>query len=71
MAMQTREFMQINVVVMTHDVSEAVALSNRMPVIEDGRYRRRHRASLSRGSATLGGWILRPLLQSADEPSDL
>jgi sulfonate transport system ATP-binding protein len=65
-------------ILVTHDVSEAVALADRVLVIEDGRIahdihvdiprpRRRGAADL----ATLEGSILRGLLQSADEPSDL
>ena len=65
-------------ILVTHDVSEAVALADRVLVIEDGRIahdidvdiprpRRRGSADL----AALEGSILRDLLQSADEPSDL
>jgi sulfonate transport system ATP-binding protein len=65
-------------ILVTHDVAEAVALADRVLVIEDGclthdirvdipRPRRRGSADL----AALEGSILRDLLQSADEPSDL
>ena len=65
-------------ILVAHDVSEAVALADRVLVIEDGRIahdidvdiprpRRRGAADL----AALEGSILRELLQSADEPSDL
>jgi sulfonate transport system ATP-binding protein len=65
-------------ILVTHDVSEAVALADRVLVIEGGRIahdinveiprpRRRGSADL----AALEGSILRDLLQAADEPSDL
>ena len=65
-------------ILVTHDVSEAVALADRVLVIEDGRIahdvhvdiprpRRRGSADL----AALEGSILRDLLQSADDTSDL
>ena len=65
-------------ILVTHDVSEAVALADRVLVIEDGRIahdvnvdiprpRRRGSADL----AALEGSILRELLQSADDTSDL
>src|SRR3984957_18532020 len=65
-------------ILVTHDVSEAVALADRVLVIEDGRIahdidvdiprpRRRGSADL----AALEGSILRNLLQSADESFDL
>src|ERR1700754_1957623 len=65
-------------ILVTHDVSEAVALADRVLVIEHGRIahdvqvdiprpRRRGAADL----AALEGSILRDLLRSADEPLDL
>jgi sulfonate transport system ATP-binding protein len=65
-------------ILVTHDVSEAVGLADRVLVIEDGRIahdvqvdiprpRRRGSADL----AALEGAILRDLLQSADDTSDL
>jgi sulfonate transport system ATP-binding protein len=65
-------------ILVTHDVSEAVALADRVLVIEDGgiahdinidipRPRQRGSADL----AALEGSILRDLLKSADEPFDL
>jgi sulfonate transport system ATP-binding protein len=65
-------------ILVTHDVSEAVALADRVLVIEDGRIahdvdvdiprpRRRGSADL----AALEGSILRNLLQSGEETSDL
>jgi len=65
-------------ILVTHDVAEAVALADRVLVIEDGRIahdvhvdiprpRRRGSADL----AALEGSILRDLLKSADDTSDL
>jgi sulfonate transport system ATP-binding protein len=64
-------------ILVTHDVAEAVALADRVLVIEDGhiahdvkidipRPRRRGSADL----AALEGAILRDLLGAGDEPSD-
>jgi sulfonate transport system ATP-binding protein len=65
-------------ILVTHDVSEAVALADRVLVIEDGRIAHDVNVNIQRprqrGSADLAaleGSILRGLLQSADEPSDL
>jgi sulfonate transport system ATP-binding protein len=65
-------------ILVTHDVSEAVALADRVLVIEDGRIAHEVRIDIPRprlrGSADLAaleGSILRNLLQSGDEPSDL
>jgi sulfonate transport system ATP-binding protein len=65
-------------ILVTHDVSEAVALADRVLVIEDGRIAhdinvdiRRPRRRGSVDLAALEGSILRDLLQSADEPSEL
>jgi sulfonate transport system ATP-binding protein len=65
-------------ILVTHDVSEAVALADRVLVIEDGRIahdidvhiarpRRRGSADL----AALEGAILQQLLEGAEQPSDL
>jgi sulfonate transport system ATP-binding protein len=65
-------------ILVTHDVAEAVALADRVLVIEDGRIahdvkvdipRPRRRGSVD--LAALEGAILRDLLRSGDEPSDL
>jgi sulfonate transport system ATP-binding protein len=60
----------------THDVSEAVALADRVVIIEDGRIARdlpvdrpRPRQRGSADLAALEGAILRELLQAQDEPS--
>jgi sulfonate transport system ATP-binding protein len=65
-------------ILVTHDVSEAVALADRILVIEDGRIARDVKVDFPRprrrGSAELAaleGSILRELLQSADDTSDL
>jgi sulfonate transport system ATP-binding protein len=65
-------------ILVTHDVSEAVALADRVLVIEGGRiahdinvYIPRPRRRGSADLAALEGSILRELLQSADEPFDL
>ena len=65
-------------ILVTHDVSEAVALADRVLVIEDGRIAHDVRVDIARprrrGSADLAaleGAILRDLLQSADDTSDL
>ena len=64
-------------ILVTHDVAEAVALADRVLVIEDGRIA--HDVSVNiprprrRGSAELAaleGSILRDLLKSGDDPSD-
>jgi sulfonate transport system ATP-binding protein len=65
-------------ILVTHDVSEAVALADRVLVIEGGRIAHDVHVDLPRprrrGSADLAaleGAILRDLLQSADDASDL
>lgn len=65
-------------ILVTHDVSEAVALADRVLVIEDGRIVRDVNVDIPRprrrGSADLAeleGSILRELLRFGDEPSDL
>jgi sulfonate transport system ATP-binding protein len=65
-------------ILVTHDVSEAVALADRVLVIEDGRLTNDIRIDIPRprrrGSADLAaleGSILRDLLKSTDEPSEL
>jgi sulfonate transport system ATP-binding protein len=62
-------------ILVTHDVSEAVALADRVLVIEDGRIAHDIHVDIARprrrGSADLAaleGSILRELLQSAGEP---
>ncbi len=64
-------------ILVTHDVAEAVALADRVLVIEDGRIAHDINVELPRprrrGSAELAaleGSILRELLQSGDDPSD-
>jgi sulfonate transport system ATP-binding protein len=64
-------------ILVTHDVSEAVALADRVLVIEEGRIAHDIHVDIARprrrGSADLAaleGSILRDLLQSADEPSE-
>ena len=63
-------------ILVTHDVSEAVALADRVLVIEDGRIAHdvnidipRPRRRGSADIAALEGSILRDLLQSGDDPS--
>lgn len=65
-------------ILVTHDVSEAVALADRVLVIENGRIAHdidvdmpRPRQRGSADLAALEGSILRGLLQSADDPLDL
>ena len=65
-------------ILVTHDVAEAVALADRVLVIEDGRIARDIEVDIARprrrGSAALAaleGSILRDLLQSADETTEL
>jgi sulfonate transport system ATP-binding protein len=65
-------------ILVTHDVSEAVALADRVLVLEQGRIAHDIKVNIPRprrrGSADLAaleGSILRELLQSANEPSDL
>jgi sulfonate transport system ATP-binding protein len=65
-------------ILVTHDVSEAVALADRVLVIENGRIAHDINVDIprprQRGSADLAaleGSILRGLLQSAEDPSDL
>jgi sulfonate transport system ATP-binding protein len=64
-------------ILVTHDVSEAVALADRVLVIEDGRIAHDVNVNIQhprrRGSADLAaleGSILRELLRSGDEPLD-
>jgi sulfonate transport system ATP-binding protein len=64
-------------ILVTHDVSEAVALADRVLVIEEGRIAHDINVDIARprrrGSADLAaleGSILRELLQSADDPSE-
>jgi sulfonate transport system ATP-binding protein len=65
-------------ILVTHDVAEAVALADRVLVIEDGRIAHDVKVDIPRprrrgggGRAALGGAILRDLLRSGDEPSEL
>ena len=65
-------------ILVTHDVSEAVALADRVLVIEDGRIAHDIHVDIARprrrGSADLAaleGSILRELLQSSGEPLDV
>jgi sulfonate transport system ATP-binding protein len=65
-------------ILVTHDVSEAVALADRIVVIEDGRIAHdvnvdipRPRRRGSADAAALEGSILRHLLRSADDPASL
>jgi sulfonate transport system ATP-binding protein len=65
-------------ILVTHDVSEAVALADRVLVLEQGRIAHDIKVDIPRprrrGSADLAaleGSILRELLQSTNEPSDL
>jgi sulfonate transport system ATP-binding protein len=65
-------------ILVTHDVSEAVALADRVLVLEGGRIAHDIQVDIARprrrGSADLAALeesILRDLLHSADEPSDL
>jgi sulfonate transport system ATP-binding protein len=65
-------------ILVTHDVSEAVALADRVLVIEDGRIAHDFDVQLARprrrGSADLAaleGAILRHLVEGAEQPSDL
>jgi sulfonate transport system ATP-binding protein len=65
-------------ILVTHDVAEAVALADRILVIEDGRIARdvcvdipRPRRRGAADAAALEGSILRHLLRSADDPAGL
>jgi sulfonate transport system ATP-binding protein len=65
-------------ILVTHDVAEAVALADRILVIEDGRIARDVKVDIPRPrrrggaeAAALEGSILRHLLRSADDPADL